>query len=85
MHCPALRAVRSTVNRPAAGEITGIDATAVSARQDAAIAAVVVSVDGQTENIVDLVLNLPSHDTSAVLAEVNDITGDADFAKKKDA
>jgi hypothetical protein len=48
--------------------------------QDRAIEAVVISVDGIAEKVIDLVLDLPAADSDQVLAKVNEITGD----KKKE-
>lgn len=43
---------------------------------DRAIESVVVSVDGNKENIVDLVLNLSAADSDEILAKVNEVTGE---------
>jgi hypothetical protein len=43
---------------------------------DRAIESVVVSVDGQTENKVDLVLNLPAQDSDEILAKINEVTSE---------
>lgn len=65
------------------GQVTGLSGELVNKRQDAAISAVVVSVNGSTENVLDTILDLKSEDYDAVVSAVSDITGDAAFAKKK--
>lgn len=65
------------------GTISGVDGAMISRRQDAAISAVVVSVAGSKENILNTVLDLKASDYDAVIEAVNEVTGDADFAKKK--
>ena len=54
--------------------INSFDASAVGEAQDKAVAFVVVSVDGNTEGVVDAVLNLQSQDTQEVIDAINEIT-----------
>lgn len=65
------------------GSLSGVDGSMLNKRQDAAVSAVVVSVAGSNENVLERVLDLKAEDYDAVIAAVNDTTGDADFAKKK--
>ena len=53
--------------------VTGFDATMLGRRQDLQIKAVVVSVDGKTENIVDLILDLPSQESEEIIQEILEI------------
>jgi hypothetical protein len=63
--------------------VQGLDASVINAGQDLAFTTIIVSIDGNTENIVERVLDMRSSDYEAVVKAINEITGDADFAKKK--
>lgn len=55
-------------------EFTGVKGTVTAEAEDVAIKAVVVSVDGKTDNVVSAVLNLPAPDYDEVIAAINEIT-----------
>lgn len=55
-------------------EMSGFNSKMLEARQDAKIKAVVVSIDGKTENIIDLVLDLPAPIYNEVMVYVNELT-----------
>lgn len=55
-------------------EIKGFKGSMLANRQDMQIKAVVVSVDGKTENVIDAVLDLPSKESEAILDYVKEIT-----------
>jgi hypothetical protein len=55
-------------------EVTGFKGTVLAEAQDSAIRLVVVSVDGQTDNVVDRVLDLPSQDYKEIIAAINEVT-----------
>lgn len=55
-------------------EITGFKGSMLADRQDMQIKAVVVSVDGKTENIVDLVLDLPAQESEQIMDYVKELT-----------
>ena len=76
-------ALGANVSIGADGSLTGVDGAMLNKRQDAAVSAVVVSVAGSKDGVLDAVLNLKSEDYDAVITAVNETTGDADFAKKK--
>ena len=54
--------------------IKGFKGAALEEAQNAAITAVVVSVDGNTSNVLDRVLDLPAVDYQEVIAAINEIT-----------
>jgi len=51
--------------------------------EDAQIKAVILSVRGKNEKILDLVLDLPSVDYNFVMNEVRGVVGDQKFEEKK--
>ena len=55
-------------------EITGFKGSMLADRQDMQIKAVVVSIDGKSDNIVDAVLDLPATESEEVLDYVKDLT-----------
>jgi len=55
-------------------EITGFKGSMLSDRQDMQIKAVVVSVDGVTENIIDAVLDLPATESEQIMDYVRTLT-----------
>ncbi len=55
-------------------EITGFKGSMLSDRQDMQIKAVVVSVDGASENIIDAVLNLPATESEQIMDYVKELT-----------
>ena len=55
-------------------EITGFKGSMLSERQDMQIKAVVVSVDGRSENIIDAVLDLPTTESEQILDYVKELT-----------
>lgn len=54
--------------------ITGFKGAALEEAQNAAIAAVVVSVNGNPNKIPDRVLDLPAEDYQEIIAAINEIT-----------
>jgi hypothetical protein len=62
-------------------KISGFKGSMLAERQDMQIKAVVVSVDGKTENVVDAVLDLPAKESEEVLDYVKELTE----PKKEDA
>ena len=57
-----------------AQQITGFKGSMLSDRQDMQIKAVVVSVDGNAENVIDLVLDLPSIESEQIMDYVKELT-----------
>ncbi len=55
-------------------EIVGFKGSMLADRQDRQIKAVVVSVDGKSEKIIDLVLELPAVESEQILDYVKEIT-----------
>lgn len=55
-------------------EIKGFNAEMLSDRQDLQVKAVIVSIDGVTENVVDAVLDLPSTESEEIMKYVLEIT-----------
>jgi hypothetical protein len=51
----------------------GIEAIDIIGVNHSGIEAYVVSVDGKTENVLDLVLDLPSEDYSFVIGKINEV------------
>jgi len=64
-------------------EITGMKGSLQIDAERKAMEMVVVSVDGQTDKIVDNILDLPRKDKNEVKDEVNRITSDKDEEQKK--
>lgn len=54
--------------------ISGIKGAVISKSEDISIEALIVSVDGKTENILETVWNLPVADYDEVVAYINTIT-----------
>ena len=65
------------------GGVEGLNAAAVNAAQDLAFKTVIVSIDGSAEKIVDTILDMHAEDYSAIVVAVNEVSNDANFAKKK--
>lgn len=55
-------------------QTTSMDAKVGQKAQNKALELIVISVDGEKENVVDLVLDLPTKDYRAVVDKVNEIT-----------
>lgn len=55
-------------------EITGFKGAMMADRQDMKIKAVVASVDGKTDNIVDAVLDLPNDKAEEIMKYVDELT-----------
>jgi hypothetical protein len=55
-------------------EVTGFKGAVLAEAQDSAIRLVVVSVDGQTDDVVNRVLDLPAQDYKEVIAAINEVT-----------
>jgi len=64
-------------------EITGIKGSDFTRYMHKKIEMTVVSVNGQTENILDRILDLPGDDYRKVIAEVNKIADISLFIEKK--
>lgn len=60
----------------------GVKGSLINKMEDEAIKMIVISVDGQTENVLDRVLNLPAEDYEVVVAEVNKISKGFSAEKK---
>lgn len=55
-------------------EITGFRGSMVLERQERQIKVVVIDLDGNAENLVDRILDLPSHEYREIMAYVSEIT-----------
>lgn len=55
-------------------EIKGFKGSMLAERQDMQIKAVVVSVDGQSDNVVDAVLDLPATESEQIMDYVKELT-----------
>lgn len=55
-------------------EITGFKGSMLADRQDMQIKAVVVSIDGKNDKIVDAILDLPAEESEQVMDYVKEIT-----------
>ena len=61
----------------------GFKGEIIEQAENAALTAVIVSVDAVTENVIEAVLNMHVNDYDFVVAEVNKITSAAAFEQKK--
>jgi hypothetical protein len=63
-------------NKTGKGQIplNGVKGDTISKSEDVAIESLIVSVNGETENIVEIVGNLPSEDYDEVVKYINSIT-----------
>ncbi len=62
--------------------IESIDPTVIAQSQDKAIEIVVVSIDGETEGVLDKVLDLPRDDFDFVKEAIDEVTNGGDEEKK---
>jgi len=60
--------------------MTDINPEVLNQAENKSVELVVISVDEKTDNILEAILDMPSEDTTFVLAKVNEIAG---FSKKK--
>lgn len=56
--------------------LEGMKGAAISKAEDASIVYTVVELEGSTADILNRVLDLPSTDYDALLASINEVTGD---------
>jgi len=66
-----------------AGITDGISGTKINEAIDKGIEIVVVSLDGNKENILERILDLPKDDYKEITGWVDDIVKDKDFEEKK--
>lgn len=64
-------------------KVEGIDYGVIDQAQDLAFKTVVVSVDGNSSNVVDAILNLKATDYDFVVTEINKITSGTLSEEKK--
>lgn len=55
-------------------KITGFKGSMIADRQDMQIEAVVVSIDGTTENVVDAILDLPATESEQIMDYIKSLT-----------
>lgn len=68
---------------PDTHEVKGVNAELINEAQNTAWEIVVVSIDGETTDIINKILDMHSLDTEFITAEVNKITENKDFEEKK--
>ena len=64
----------SGVDKDMKATIEGLKMSDMSKAQDISIEALIVSINGQTEKTLDLVLDLPEEDFNEIVIEINKIT-----------
>lgn len=79
-----LEAASFTVSGDATTETAPMSGTVVAQAEDAAIDCVVISVDGESQDVVDKVLDMHSDDMKFVVEAVNKVTESLPEEKKSD-
>jgi len=64
-------------------QVTGLKGTIIEEAENLAFTTVIVSIDGDKENIIDRVLDMHANDYQTIVEKVNEITSDLEFGKKK--
>ncbi len=72
-----------TGNEAGGGSIKGLKGKLIEEAENLALKIVIVSIDGSIENIVSRALDFRAEDYTFLVNEVNKITSDAEYSKKK--
>lgn len=73
MEAIVLNAVNIDIKADGTPSVKGFDSTSTQRAEETMIRYLVVSVDGKTENVLDIVLDFPQEECEAIVREINKV------------